>query len=431
MATIYLTLSARADSNPQKEIRMRFKHGKVDQQAKTGVFVPAEYWDEESHEIIVPNFRLPTDEKMKLKHYLSTQKDRINNLSSAIITLFDDMDKSAITPDWLKSSIEKFNFPDKFVPENEPAGIKTFFQFLDKFIRDAPGRIDRSSGRPLSKNSLKQYPVAANLLKDFAGSIHKIDFEFSEIDRHFYDRFVKFLQNKSYAKNNVGKHIKMLKVIMNEASRQGYNSSNHYSGFKVLKEDVDNVYLNESELQQLKDTDFSNAPYLDRVRDWFLLLSWTGSRFSDLEKVAKADIKDGFISFRQQKTNTKVVIPVHPVVMEIYEKYDFDLPDIISNQRFNDFIKKACKIAGIISTESMTRTVGGNIITESFEKWEHVTSHTGRRCFATNMYKRGLPALSIMSITGHKTEKAFLRYIQVKQDEHAQMMKIAWENMYK
>jgi hypothetical protein len=47
-----------------------------------------------------------------------------------------------------------------------------------------------------------------------------------------------------------------------------------------------------------------------------------------------------------------------------------------------------------------------------------------------NMYKRGLPTRMIMSISGHKTEKSFLKYIKVKQEEHAEMMKKAWSNIY-
>ena len=189
--------------------------------------------------------------------------------------------------------------------------------------------------------------------------------------------------------------------------------------------------MNESELQQLKDVDFSKMPSLDRVRDWFLLLAWTGSRFSDMEKIAKTDIKGGFITFRQQKTNTKVTIPIHPVVLEILEKYDYNMPKHISNQRFNEYIKEACKYAKINSIESTTRTVGGKLVTEKFEKWQQISSHTGRRSFCTNMYKRGLPTLMIMSISGHMTESSFLKYIKVKQNEHAEMMKKAWENMYK
>ena len=83
------------------------------------------------------------------------------------------------------------------------------------------------------------------------------------------------------------------------------------------------------------------------------------------------------------------------------------------------------------SIETMTRTVGGKLITITFEKHEGVTSHTGRRSFATNMYKRGLQSYMIMSVTGHKTEKSFLKYIKVKQHEHAAMMKKAWEKIYK
>jgi len=35
------------------------------------------------------------------------------------------------------------------------------------------------------------------------------------------------------------------------------------------------------------------------------------------------------------------------------------------------------------------------------------------------MYLAGIPALSIMKITGHKTEKAFMRYIQMSQEDNA------------
>jgi len=132
----------------------------------------------------------------------------------------------------------------------------------------------------------------------------------------------------------------------------------------------------------------SKTPYLDRVRDCFLLLAWTGCRFSDLEKIGKADIKDGFITFRQQKTNEKVIIPLHPVVLEILEKYSYNLPTEISNQKFNDYIKEVCQIAEISSPEEITRTVGGKRITEKFGKWELVSSHTARRICINKVYRR-------------------------------------------
>ena len=441
MATIYLTQSAKTDFKGNSEVLVRFLHGKIDQRAKTNIFIPIDYtddngkkkiiWDSEVQQINIPNFRLITDDKKELIKYLTDQSEKLSALTATIQTQFIDADKINIAPDWLKQVIDKYNFPEKYMPKIETPEVTTVFQFIEKFIKEAPNRKDKSTGRLLTYNNIQQYKATEKHLKDFSKGIRKKDFEFSEIDQSFYDGYVSFLQKKSFTQNSVGKHVRVLKLMLNEATTQGYNTNAYYNSFHVFTEETDTIYLNEEELQQLKDADFSKNPHLDRVRDWFLLLAWTGSRFSDLEKVTKTDIKDGFITFRQQKTNEKVKIPLHPVVMEILEKYDYNMPNVISNQRFNEYIKDACKIAGINSSETMTRTVGGELVNKVFEKWEQVSSHTGRRSFATNMYKRGLSSLTIMAVTGHRTEKSFLKYIKIKQDEHAEMMKKAWEKMYR
>ncbi|MDR0368903.1 MAG: site-specific integrase [Bacteroidales bacterium] len=430
MATIYLSLSTKVDVTKKQEILIRFSHGRINQRTKTNIFIPAEYWDSESQQIIIPNFRLMNDEKKELKQYLTEHSEKLNILTTTIQTIFNETDKDSITQDWLKIIIDKYNFPEKYAPKETEPEIKTLFQFTDKFIATAHTRKDKATGRPLTYNNIQQYRATEKHLKTFAKSIKKKDFDFSEINSKFYDGYVSYLQNLGFTQNSVGKHVRVLKLMLNEATNQNINTNSDYGTFHVFTEETDTIYLNENELQQLKDTGLSKLPHLDRVRDWFLFLAWTGCRFSDLDKVAKTDIKDGFITFRQQKTNNKVTIPLHPVVLEILEKYNYDLPAEISNQRFNEYIKEACRIAGINGTETMTRTEGGKLITTAFEKWEHVSSHTGRRSFCTNMYKRGLPTLMIMSISGHKTEKSFLKYIKVKQEEHAEMMKKAWANIY-
>jgi integrase len=195
-----------------------------------------------------------------------------------------------------------------------------------------------------------------------------------------------------------------------------------------MREEVDNIYLSEQELQLIHDAELPT--HLDRVRDCFLLLAWTGCRYSDLQQIDKSNIKGEVLSFRQHKTNNRVAIPIHPVVREIFEKYNYELPNEISNQKFNDYLKDVARLSGITTTETKTRTEGGKLTTTRSEKWQLVTSHTGRRSFATNMYKRGLPSIMIMSITGHKTESAFLKYIKVRQEEHAEMMADIWREIY-
>jgi hypothetical protein len=60
-------------------------------------------------------------------------------------------------------------------------------------------------------------------------------------------------------------------------------------------------------------------------------------------------------------------------------------------------------------------------------KWELVTTYAARRSFATNEYLAGTPTVTIIAITGHKTEKAFLRYIKLTPNEHAKLLKQHWQ----
>lgn len=43
--------------------------------------------------------------------------------------------------------------------------------------------------------------------------------------------------------------------------------------------------------------------------------------------------------------------------------------------------------------------------------------------FATNAYLAGLPPISIMKITGHKTESSFMKYIKISEKENAIQLK--------
>lgn len=450
MATISFKLRGKGE---RANLCFRLREGKdIDVLHTSDIEVDVLKWDKKKHTLKGTN----TIGKAELEKKIADRKN-------VIYQVFESLDKERINNSLFNLEIDKVLHPENYKSKVE---IGTLFEFVDYFIKEAPKRKHKITKRLLTPNNIQQYKATEKHLRAFAESIGRKDFSFelfedettkamkNEIDQSFYDGFVEYLQNEipdidkqgkpkkdkegnpillkeAFTANSVGKHIRILKLMLNEATIQGFNQSSYYNSFHVLTEDTDTVYLNENELSKLKEADFSKKPYLDRVRDWFLLLAWTGVRFSDLEKVGKTDIQDGFISFRQQKTNEKVTIPLHPVVLEVLEKYDYSLPEPISNQRFNEYIKEVAKIAKIDTNESITVTKGGELITEHLPKWQLVSSHTGRRSFCTNMYKRGLPTLMIMSISGHKTEKSFLKYIKVRQKEHAEMMKKAWKEMYK
>ena len=92
----------------------------------------------------------------------------------------------------------------------------------------------------------------------------------------------------------------------------------------------------------------------------------------------------------------------------------------------NDYIKEIGKEVGIDEMILQTRTKGGMKIQKSVPKYELISTHTGRRSFATNLYLSEFPAISIMKITGHKTEEAFLRYIRISPEQNANLLREHW-----
>jgi len=425
MATITYSLSPKVDKKTKKaSINLRFIGGrKIDVRASSGFFVNPDRWSNEKMCVIVP--RLATNEQKEL-FKLQTA---IDNLTNFLLESFINVDKSVLNKTWLFTAIDMYHFPEKYIQSEPKLEKQTILAYIGDFIVTSKTRRNKVTGRLINPNNIQQYEATKKHIEGFARLKKVTDFEFCQIDEAFYDGFVGYLQGLSFKQNTVGKHIRILKLMLNAAPK-ALKLESDYSMFHVFTEDSDAVYLDENELNAIKDVDLSETPHLSRVRDWFLILAWTGSRFSDLEKVGKSDIVDGMISFRQTKTNTKVTIPIHPVVLQILEKYNYRVHDPITNQKFNEYIKEVVRAAKITSNEVVTKTIGGKLVSETIQKCDLISSHTGRRSFCTNMYKRGLPSLMIMSISGHKTEKSFLKYIRVKQHEHAELMQKAWKTMY-
>lgn len=381
--------------------------------------LPAHWGKKESR---VKNVVAAVD-KDQINRYLDNTKDAIGSIIAEL-----KADLSALTKENVRARIDAYLKPVVEIAPPEPTE-PALFTFIADFIERAPKRINRDTGKNIEYRTIQRYRTAYNGLKAFAATYRrKVDFD--TIDLNFYEDFTAWLTfTRGYAVNNVGTYIQMLKIFLNEASAKGITVKQDYRsrGFKVVSENADAVYLSESELLRLHDVDLSKAERLERVRDLFLVGCYTGLRFSDLTNLRPEYIKDGLIRIEQQKTSDKVVIPCHEVVATMLAKYGGALPRSISNQKMNDYLKEVCQLAGLNSIESKTQTKGGKRVTKSLEKWQLVSTHTARRSFATNMYLLGIPAMTIMQITGHRTEKAFMRYIKLDREQHAKVMALHWQ----
>jgi len=94
---------------------------------------------------------------------------------------------------------------------------------------------------------------------------------------------------------------------------------------------------------------------------------------------------------------------------------------------FNKLIKIIAEKAGIEDEIIVTQKRGGERIDKTFKKYELIASNTCRRSFCTNEYLKSTPTIFIMKISGHKTERNFLKYIKVDEQVAAERMLEFWK----
>lgn len=213
---------------------------------------------------------------------------------------------------------------------------------------------------------------------------------------------------------------------MRSSLERGLHNNTHFQkkAFNKPTEQTTAVYLNEKELQTLYKLDLSDSKKLNNVRDWFLIAAYTGLRFSDFSRLTEDNIKNDVISIKTQKTGVNVVVPIHTIVKSILEKHNYTLPKVMSNQKFNEYIKDVCKEAEILDPILVEETKGNTKVRRSYEKYKLVSAHTARRSFATNAFLAGVPTIQIMKLTGHKTEKVFMKYIKISESENAKKLQL-------
>ncbi len=279
---------------------------------------------------------------------------RLDTIESTINSVFLKLENTNIAPTniIIKKELDKILKPEIVVSKDETP--KDLFPFIDHLINTSPNK----------HSTLKSFKVVRKNLQDYQKA-KKTVLNFNSIDIDFYNSFIDYLtkptkgKNKSgqtitkagLSKNTIGTRIKILKTFINEANDRGITVLPDYKkkSFKVLKEETNSIYLTESELMKMyyietspeslkilhKEFFTDKLPdYLAKVRDLFLIGCYTGLRFSDLSKLNKDNItKDNTINVKTIKTNQSVVVPIHPITKQIFEKYDYQLPrEIVTTQ---------------------------------------------------------------------------------------------------
>ena len=323
---------------------------------------------------------------------------------------------------------------DFFVQKGEPSkkpisveraqrtkGGRKITDEIDLLIKDLKEGNMLTKGKRIGKSTIDGYGQILKLLREFEISQGKPLTAKNLLEEKTIRAIELYLTNdKQFKLNSVGKGLKNLKAIVGILQKRGtieYNSFLKY-GIRIPKEEASNIALSEEELMDLLRVDVSDNKTFEVVRDHFICMCYTGLRVSDYREFIRMDLSSDVVEMISKKTGVKCAIPILPPVRQIIEKYDGQLPPMISDQKMGKYIKViAQRVSSLHQLVSKVATIGGRSVTQTLPKYQMITNHTARRTMVTLFSKWGVAEHDIMAITGHRDHRTLRSYDKMLKSE--------------
>lgn len=310
----------------------------------------------------------------------------------------------------LKDLKERFNY--RFKSKSSNGKRNEFFYYFQLF------RSETEKTKGWQKDMKDVMERLENKINEFNPNIRFEDLTISTMDS-----LKEYLSLTMY-NDALIKHLSYLKQFIKWASLKKLPIHEEYLFYapKLPKAKKAVRYLEIEEIDRIWDLSFKKDEGLERVRDIFIFMCYTGLRFSDIKQLKREHIiyhSDGFyyIELLTEKDDDRVKYKLPLRATDIYEKYKNYIYDnnlafpVISNQKFNDHLKEIGKIAKL----------KGEWIDYEYRLQEKIViktpkhalaSHTARRTFICLALNEGAPLDLIAKITSHSDVKAMAPYIQ-------------------
>lgn len=434
MATIYFSLSTKQVGS-KKQVMVRFTHSKINQRAKSGIFVDPTYWDEALQSVVMPRVRLVTDEIQKTITELREVDARLRELKLFIEDEFiKDLSAPASNPEWLKEVV--------YVAINgEEEGKEVdFFGAWELFISTKIVSDQRRKLYGTVRNILQRFEkVKQRTTKGFKLNLHTFPpILLSEFEKYLYDedkyvekypdifKGVRLCEGRGGVKrgaNTVSGRLDIFRTFYKWAVDKELTKHDPFLKFHIKAPVFGTpIYITKEERDALLNKPMSTQS-LSQVRDIFVFHCCVGCRVGDLLKFTKDNVIDGAIEYIAGKTADDrpltVRVPLNSIASAIIDKYKDEkrkaLLPFVSHQKYNDYIKRCFEEAGI--TRLVTVIDTKTCRNKQVRICDYVTTHMARKTFIGNLYAQVQDPNLIGALSGHvEGSKAFARYRHIDED---------------
>lgn len=286
---------------------------------------------------------------------------------------------------------------------------------VNRVNRKTVGDLFREHINSLTTSGRKSYALSIkqlyNSLIEFNGHL---DIPFAEMDIVWLRRYEAFLRRKGLAENTIGIRFRTLRSIYNVAIEVDAVSAELYP-FKKLKvsklhQETAKRALSKEDIERVLSYKSTNR-YMRFPIDIFAFTYYCGGiNFVDIAHLTKANIIDGRLIYKRQKTKKLIKIPLQPQAVALIEKYSNDesqyLFPILSDFHKTD-IQQANRIHKVISkVNERLKQIG-----EALNLPITLTTYVARHSQATVMKRAGVSTAVIREIMGHSSERVTQIYL--------------------
>jgi len=387
-----ITLSLKTPSKEKSQIWATISDGRsVNIKLYPGITVKPKHWSKTYKNV------LSADPKS------SSYNKKLASFTNRALTAYNDAIEEGIQPD-------AEYIREKMKPK-EVQKLLSFWDLWEIFRSSKKGQLKELSYKKIG--SLKEH------LEEFEKA-QKIMLDIEKVTQELMEDFQTFLYNdRSLNTQSANKYITIFKTFLNWCVKRRFTDNTDWRYFTSIRQpDTLKVIITESELEAIRELDLSKKAHLSNVRELFILSCLCGLRYSDYSRINKGHLKtdsegNPILQIRQQKTEEIVDIPLTPGAHSIVNKLLEGNIHTISNQKMNNYVKDLCEEAKINEPFEKATYKGRDKKITTVKKWELISTHTGRRTFATNLLNKGVPAEVVMKFTGHKDYKSFAKYVNI------------------
>lgn len=302
------------------------------------------------------------------------------------------------------------------VIKNKLTGKETNRSTLMNAIEYHNDLIKKGIGRNYAIGTYKAYCWFADKVRLFLKTqYNRTDIMLSELNHRFLTEFQHFLYHVLHNQvNTAQKNITQLRKVVNMCLDLDWLDKMPFKRIKSKSYTPQRDYLSADELSKILSLEIPN-PRLYKIRDMFIFQCYTGVAFIDLMNLTRENVTKGidgedWLILYRKKTNSRSTVPLLPIAMQLINKYQSENRDTLfpacSNQKYNKYIKEIGSLCNIP---------------------KRISSHTGRRTFATTVtLSNGVPIETVSRMLGHcdlKTTAIYAKVVDTKVSKDMERLK--------